>query len=304
MSENRGKFTRVAAQAYLAKEPEMHVKKLFEQIWTISDGACRSIFVEANNSVIAFDTFGTPGRARAYKKAIASAIPNKAINTIIYSHDHLDHCGFAEDLSANAEIIADEICAKVIKLRQAEGQSAVTRVLKGKKNKLNIDGVDLTLLNPGPTHGSGNVSAYFAKEGMLFSSDTILANAKYGFVPDYHIANFVKFMRGFLDLEWQTFVPGRYELTDKAGFSKGCDYIEAIQIESQNAFAEFVPIWAFEPMQGYVGHKLRERFGDMDGFEEHIGQTSLRIVHHYLMGGWGLEDTPDAEVMLADQVEL
>ena len=304
MSENRGKFTRDAAQAYLAKEPEMQVEKLAANIWTISDGRCRSIFVEADNSVIAFDTFGTPGRARAYKKAIASAIPGKDIKTIIYSHDHLDHCGFAEDLSAGAEIIADEICAKVIKLRQAEGQSAVSRVLKGKENKLNIDGADITLLNPGPTHGSGNVSAYFANEGILFSSDTILANAKYGFVPDYHIANFVKFMRGFLELEWKTFVPGRYELTDKAGFSRGCDYIEAIQFESQNAFAEFVPIWAFEPMQGYVGHKLRERFGDMDGFEEHVGQTALRIVHHYLMGGWGLEDTDDAEVMLADQVEL
>ena len=111
-------------------------------------------------------------------------------------------------------------------------------------------------------------------------------------------------MRGFLELEWDVFVPGRYGLTDRAGFEKGCDYIEAVQIESQNAFAEFVPIWAFEPMKGYVINKLGERFADLEGFEDHVGQTALRIVHHYLMGGWGLEDTPEPSVLLADEVEL
>jgi glyoxylase-like metal-dependent hydrolase (beta-lactamase superfamily II) len=304
MSENRGKFTRDAAQAYLAHEPEMQVEKISDSIWTISDGSCRTIFMEGQTGVIAFDTFGTPGRARAYKKAVAESIPDKAIKTIIYSHDHLDHCGFAADLSADAEIIADEICAKVIKLRQAEGQSQVSKVLSGSKNEMSIDGCEFTLLNPGPTHGSGNMSAWFAEDKILFSSDTVLANAKYGFVPDYHLCNFVTFMRDFLELEWDVFVPGRYGLTDRAGFEKGCDYIEAVQIESQNAFAEFVPIWAFEPMKGYVINKLAERFGDLEGFEDHVGQTALRIVHHYLMGGWGLEDTPEPSVLLADEVEL
>jgi len=53
-----------------------------------------------------------------------------------------------------------------------------------------------------------------------------------------------------------------------------------------------------------VGGQLRERFGDLDGFDGHIGQMSMRIVHHYLMGGWGLEDTPEPAVLLEDQVSL
>ena len=40
-------------------------------------------------------------------------------------------------------------------------------------------------------------------------------------------------------------------------------------------------------------------FGDLDGYDQHIGLTSIRIVHHYLMGGWGLEDTPSAGLLLA-----
>ena len=304
MSENRGKFTLDAAQAYLAREPEMTVERLSDRLYTITDGHCRTIFIAGDSSVIAFDTFGTPGRARAYRRAISESLPGKTIGTVIYSHDHLDHAGFAADLAPDAEIIADELCAKVIKCRGAEGQLEPTRVLRGERTELTIDGVDLVLLNPGPTHGSGNVAAYFSNEKVLFSSDTILANAKYGFMPDYHFANFVTFMRGFLELEWDCFVPGRFALTDRAGFERGCDFIEAVMELCQQAFANFVPIWMYEPMKGFVGGQLGERFGDLDGFDGHIGQMSIRIVHHYLMGGWGLEDTLEPAVLLEDQVSL
>jgi glyoxylase-like metal-dependent hydrolase (beta-lactamase superfamily II) len=304
MSENRGKFTREASQRYLALEPEIVSTQLSDRIWTASDGRYRTIFVEGDQTAIAFDTFGTPGRARAYRRSIESSVPGKPIRTVVYSHDHLDHVGFAADLAPDADLIADEICAKVIKLRQAEGQLQPTTVVTGYENRMNIDGVAFTLLHPGPTHGSGNISAFFPREKLLFSSDTILANAKYGFLPDYHIANFVSFMRGFLTLDWETFVPGRFDLTNRHGFERGCSLIEAVQIEAQNAFAEFVPIWVYEPMREYVHKKLGSKFGDMDGFDDHIGQMAIRIVHHYLMGGWGLEDTPEAAVVMAGEIGL
>ena len=72
----------------------------------------------------------------------------------------------------------------------------------------------------------------------------------------------------------------------------------------QEAFVGFVPIWAYEPMKGYCMGQLGARFGDLEGFENHIGQIAIRIVHHYLMGGWGLEDTPQPGVLLADQIAL
>ncbi len=304
MPENRGLFTLEAAQAYLGAEPEMTTEKLSDRLYTVTDGQVRTIFLEGDTSVIAFDTFGTPGKARAYAVAIAEAVPGKPIATIIYSHDHLDHAGFAADLAPEAEIIADELCAKVIKLRGAQGQTQPTRTLSGERHELNIDGVDLVLLNPGPTHGSGNLAAFFADEKVFFSSDTILANAKYGFMPDYHFCNFVRYMRGFLELDWDRFVPGRYEQTDRAGFERGVNFIEAVMTACQHAFINFVPIWLYEPMKGFCMEQLAEQFGDLEGFEGHVGQMAIRIVHHYLMGGWGLEDTIEPRVLLEDAVSL
>jgi glyoxylase-like metal-dependent hydrolase (beta-lactamase superfamily II) len=104
---NTGLFTAPNAREYLEREPEMSVDRISGRLWTISDGVRRTIFLEGDSSVIAFDTFGTPGAARAYRKAIESALPGKPVGTVIYSHDHLDHAGFAEDLAPQAEIIAD-----------------------------------------------------------------------------------------------------------------------------------------------------------------------------------------------------
>ena len=301
MAEHKGLFTSDKMQAYLAEEPAMDTQQLSERVYTVTDGQVRSIFLAGDTGVIAFDTFGTPGRARAYRAAVEQALPGKPISTIIYSHDHLDHAGYAADLAPEAEIVADEMCAKVIRLREADGQLAPTKTLSGRDNAMEMDGVRFQLLNPGPTHGTGNLSALFPDDKILFSSDTILTNARYGLLPDYHIANFVNFMRELLELDWETFVPGRFGLGDRAAFGKGCDYIEAIQVASQEAFVEMVPIWVLDAMQGYVGEKLRSQFGDLDGYDQHIGLTSIRIVHHYLMGGWGLEDTPSPGYLLANE---
>ena len=62
-------------------------------IWTASEGIYRTVFLEGKKSVIAFDTFGTPGTARAYAWAMNRVFPKKPVDTIIYSHEHLDHTG-------------------------------------------------------------------------------------------------------------------------------------------------------------------------------------------------------------------
>jgi glyoxylase-like metal-dependent hydrolase (beta-lactamase superfamily II) len=296
-----GIFTSDKLLDYLAAEPDMQTEKLSERLWTVSDGLCRTIFLECDNSVVAFDTFGTPGRARAYRAAIERAVPGKPVETVVYSHDHLDHAGFGADFAPDAEIVADEMTAKVIDLRKADGQLPVTKQLSGRENPMNIDGADFLLINPGPTHGTGNLSAYFAEEKILFSSDTILPDARYGFMPDYHLTNFVRFMRELADLDFRIFVPGRHQVANREQFIKGCDYIEALSLACQQAFVEMVPIWVHDAMAEYCSAKLRNRFGDLDGFDQHIGQTAIRIVHHYLMGGWGLEDTPEPGILLAQQ---
>jgi glyoxylase-like metal-dependent hydrolase (beta-lactamase superfamily II) len=300
MTQHRGIFTSDAVRAFLEAEPTMTTERLSERLWTTSDGKYRTVFVEADSTVVAFDTLGTPARARAYRAEIARVIPGKPVGTVIYTHDHLDHAGYAADFAPDATIVADEMTAKVVAMRGADGQPPATEILSGAAHQVDFDGARFRLLNPGPTHGTGHLSAYFADEKVFFSSDTVLPNARYGLMPDYHLTNFATYMRGFLELDFETFVPGRYEVTDRARFAEGIDYIEAMQVACQEAFVNMVPIWVHDAMMGYVMDKLGQRFGHLDGFAGHCGQTAVRIVHHYLMGGWGLEDTPEPGILLAD----
>ena len=227
MREHQGIFTSAAVQDYLAADAAISSEQLSDRLWTASDGKYRSVFVEADSSVVVFDTFGTPARARAYAQEISRQIPDKPISTVIYTHDHLDHAGFAADLAPDAKIVADEMTAKVVALRGADGQIPVSEALSGQEHEVSFDGAKFLLLNRGPVHGTGHLSAFFDDEKVFFSSDTILPNARYGLMPDYHIANLVRIMRSFLDLDFERFVPGRYEVTDRRRFEAGCDYIEA-----------------------------------------------------------------------------
>ena len=83
MTINRGNFTLPEADAYLDREPAMQVEALSDRLYTVSDGQIRTVFAAGESGVIAFDTFGTPGKARAYHKAIAATLPGKPITTII-----------------------------------------------------------------------------------------------------------------------------------------------------------------------------------------------------------------------------
>ena len=111
--EHRGIFTLDVVEPYLAAEAELEVTELGAGLWTATDGTYRTMFMDAGDSVIAWDTFQTPGRARSYAKAIARTIPDKPIEWIVYSNDHLDRTGFAADLAPNAERIADHRCAEL-----------------------------------------------------------------------------------------------------------------------------------------------------------------------------------------------
>ena len=84
-----------------------------------------------------------------------------------------------------------------------------------------------------------------------------------------------------------------------AELARAADYIEAVQEAAQQAFAEGVAIWVIQEMEPFVAGRLRGRFGDLDGFDRHIGISSIRIVHYYLMGGWGMEDTANPEALMA-----
>ena len=260
-----------------------------DRIWTVSEGIYRTIFLEGDTGVIAFDTFTTPGGARAYQGAIQRVFPHKPVHTIVYSHDHLDHTGYAAALAPTADIIAHDLCDQVIRARESDGQLPATEVWSGERKEYEIDGLRFELLYPGPTHGDGNVAAYFPDSKVLFMVDTVIPGVGYTFFPDWHLTPYVPTMRRLESLDWDMFVPGHFWITDRAGFAGSLEYYEQMAELGQQAIVDGLDPNDYTAVIRYSNDKLQPQYGAFFRYDEYFAMNLIRYMQHYLTGGWGIE---------------
>jgi glyoxylase-like metal-dependent hydrolase (beta-lactamase superfamily II) len=260
-----------------------------DRIWSVSEGIYRSIFLEGDKGVIAFDTLTTPGTARAYAGAVQRTFPKKPIHTLVYSHDHLDHTGYAADLAPDADIIAHKLCHDVVVARQSDGQTAPTETWEGERKAYEIDGVYFELLYPGPTHGDGNIAAYFPQSKVLFMVDTVIPGVGYTFFPDWHFTPYVPVMKRFLSLDWDVFVPGHFWITDRQGFLESLEYYDLMAEFAQQAILDGIDPHDWPNMTKYTDEKLAPDFGQLFRYDEYCAMNLSRMMQQYLTGGWGIE---------------
>ncbi len=260
-----------------------------DRIWTVSEGIYRTIFLEGDTGVIAVDTFTTPGGARAYQGAIQRVFPHKPVHTIVYSHDHLDHTGYAADLAPEADIIAHDLCDRVIRARESDGQLPATEVWSGERKEYEIDGLRFELLYPGPTHGDGNVAAYFPDSKVLFMVDTVIPGVGYTFFPDWHLTPYVPTMRRLESLDWDLFVPGHFWITDRAGFAGSLEYYEQMAELGQQAIVDGLDPNDYAAVIRYSDEKLKPQYGALFRYDEYFAMNLIRYIQHFLTGGWGIE---------------
>ncbi len=81
--EHCGIFTIPGPLAIQSAWRDITFEPVRDRIWTVSEGIYRTIFLEGDTGVIAFDTFTTPGGARAYQGAIQRVFPHKPVHTIV-----------------------------------------------------------------------------------------------------------------------------------------------------------------------------------------------------------------------------
>lgn len=281
-TELRGNYTLPAERlAFLDVEPEVEVTELGDGLWTIAAGTHRTVFADGGDGVVAWDTLSTPGAARAYRNAVG-----RPITTVVYSNDHLDRSGWSRELAPEADRVAHEWCARVVELRAADGQLPPTRTFLEEERV-----GPARVFFPGLTSATGNVVSYFPEQRVLYAPDTVLPNARYSMLPDWHIRNFSESLHALLELEFDTFVPGRYGVMTRDAFEDGLRFLDAVHDAAQHAFAESVAVWLFDAMEGFVKDRLADEWGRLDGFDDHVGIMAFRIAHHYLTGGWSTEDT-------------
>ena len=77
-----------------------------------------------------------------------AGVPTKPIHTIVYSHDHLDHTGYAADLAPEAKIIAHDYANPGHPGPQVRRQLAASETFAGERTSHEIDGCYFELIYP------------------------------------------------------------------------------------------------------------------------------------------------------------
>ena len=255
----------------------MKPEEIADGVFTVAEGDHRAMFV--GGVVI---------------NSLCGVTDPPPVTAAIATIDHLDHTG--QTAALGAELIAQELCATVMERRAAPGQRRADRLVRGEGEELELAGVRFRLIYPGPTQGTGNLAVHLPDQRVLFLVGP-RADARYGLLPDFHLRHVTRLWRRLAALDVDVVVPGRGAVMTRDQLTRAADYIDALKQAAQEAFAEGVPIWVIQAMEPFVAERLRDRFGDLDGFDRHIGIGAIRVVHHYLMGGWGMEDTSQPEAL-------
>jgi len=266
-------------------------------VFTVAAGDHRTAFVVGSGGVVALNSFGSRDRAQSYRQAIADAAGGAEPEIVVATIDHLDHTGATADFAPRAEIVAHELCARVIEGRGAPSQRLPQRPIRGGGEELELGGTRLALRYLGPTQGTGNLAVHLPEHRVLFLAGP-RGDARYGLLPDFHLRHVTRIWREIAALDVDVVIPARGRLMTTAELVRAADYLDAVKRACQEGFAAGLPIWEIETLGPFVSDRLREGFGDLPGFDRHIGITSIRVVHHYLMGGWGMEDTAEPDALL------
>ena len=288
-AEHCGIFTIGGELAIQGAYRDICYQPVRDNIWTASEGIYRTIFLEGNTGCIAFDTFGTPGTARAYQQAIGRVFPKKPVHTIVYSHEHLDHCGYAADLAPEAKIIAHDYANQVIVGRQSSGQLAAHEIFANERTSYEIDGCYFELIYPGHTHGDGNIAAWFPQSKTVFMVDTVADGVGYTTLMDWHLTHYVPVMKRFLSLDWDLWVPGHFWPITRPRFIQILDYWERMFDFGQQAIIDGVDPHNWEGLNKYTDEKLGPLYGDEFRYHEYGAMNLYRYMQEYLTGGWGIE---------------
>jgi len=225
-----GLIPRVAAQApqQPPAPPPVEMKQLKPDVWAgLGGSGGNSTIIVGKTSVIVVDAKQTEAGAKDLLAEIAKITP-KPVSTVILTHSDGDHVNGLVAYPANVKVIAHENNKKEQEAAIAAGGRGApppdrlpSQVVTKQKEALTIDGVKLELYHWAPAHTSGDLVVFLPDQKIAATGDIIVTN-RADDNPNIHqekngsTAGWLTSVKGIVDLNADTYVPGHGTLVTKA----------------------------------------------------------------------------------------
>ncbi|MEU7189968.1 MBL fold metallo-hydrolase [Streptomyces sp. NPDC045369] len=212
--------------------------------------------VASDGEALLMDTQFTLRATRELLDAIAGAVPDATVTTVVNSHQNGDHT-WGNELVADAEIITSEASAAhlcqemtpdmLAALSRSEPTTAVTAYAVEHFGVFDFGGITVTpptrtftgsldltvgrtavrLLDLGPGHSAGDVALHVPEDGVVFTGDALF-DGGHMIVWSGSLTSCVTACDTLLATGATTFVPGHGRITDRAGVTAFRDRLSRI----------------------------------------------------------------------------
>ena len=235
-------FQCLSAQEGLAKvSPHVYAYTGIRDFTPQNSFAANAGVIVGDDSALVVDTLISAKEAKRLIKDIR-AVTGKPIKYVVNTHYHLDHSlGNSEFAKLGALIIGQERdrLIEVDKgdalLAQAKGSGLSDADLEGTvvvppsvgfadRMSLNLGGLEVQLVYPGPTHSPGSSYVLVPSEKVIFTGD-ILFTGVHPFLGEGDIPNWCATLDAFSKMDLAVIVPGHGPLSTKRDFADMRDYL-------------------------------------------------------------------------------
>ncbi len=245
-------------------------EKITDRIYTYQWNWYRNIVIVTEVGLVVIDPMNGE-MSSALSKELAKHFPGVKVDTLIYSHYHLDHTGGGAALSPT-HVIAHEKCPTYWNAVEHTTVLEPTRYIAG-DTTLIIGGVEIRALYMGLSHTDTLYAFHFPSERLLFTADLGLVRtmAPDG-VPDRYAPGYLAAMNRLLTLDFDTFVPSHFGYGNKQDLADWRDMMESGRKLAHEAIRSAGSVGLREDQMGKyfdaVYYPMREKYGHWHGFDQ------------------------------------
>ena len=224
-----------------APEVDPATSQVADGVFWYNAGTHNAFFVDTDDGVVAVDPISMEAAA-GLAAAIRSAVPDKPLAAIVYSHSDADHATGAPALRAefgdDVPIIAQENALPVI-LERGDPDLPPPDLTFSDEMTLRFGGRAIELHYLGPSHTDNLLVAFLPEERIAFAVDFV-SNDRVGYqsLPGWHFDDFYVALDRLMEIPFETVVFGHGDVGDRGTIERQLAYYADLRDAVQAALDE------------------------------------------------------------------